>query len=176
MTSAALQRVQQRSVPAQQLLCAVNHLSPAHLNNFVNGATLALPNVLTEQGLEQLGPVAVIYHNPVTEESSGPVEVCVPYQGELSVPEGLTRRLDPEHREAYLTLTKREFGDSDLFNRARSELEHYARANGEVLAPLRQVDYGVWNTRGEDEVVGELALPMRWLNQLRPETRGRLFP
>ncbi len=176
MTSAALQRVQQRSVSAQQLLCAVNHLRPAHLNNFVSGATLALPNVLTEQEIEQLGPVAVIYHNPVTEESSGPVEVCVAYQGELSVPEGLITRLDPAHREAYLPLTKREFADSALFHRARSELERYVQGNGEVLGPLRQVDYGVWSTRGEDEVVGELALPMRWLNQLRPETRGRLFP
>ncbi|AWN22347.1 hypothetical protein DKM44_03095 [Deinococcus irradiatisoli] len=176
MTSAALRRVQQRAVPARQLLCAVNHLRPAHLSNFVNGATLALPNVLTEQGLEQLGPVAVIYHNPVTEESSGPVEVCVPYQGELKLPHGLTQRHDLPHREAYLPLTKREFTDSALFNRARSEVERYARANGDVLGPLRQIDYGVWNTRGETEVVGELALPLRWFNQLRPETRGRLFP
>ncbi|GAA4006362.1 hypothetical protein GCM10022631_17230 [Deinococcus rubellus] len=172
----AVTSVQFRFVPAQMMLCAVNRLRPAHLENFVGGASLALPQVLTDQGLEQLGPVAVIYHRPVTEDSDGPVEVCVPYQGDLSVPEGLTNRLDPDHREAYLPLTKREFQDSTLFNRARLGVEQAAQANGDVLGPLRQVDYGVWNTRGEDEVVGELALPMKWMNKLRPETRGRLFP
>lgn len=176
MTAPALPRVQFRFVAAQMMLCAVNHLRPEHLTNFVNGATLALPNILTEQSLEQLGPVAIIYHHPVTEESSGPVEVCVPYQGDLSAPEGLTTRLDPDHREAYLTLTKEEFLDSALFNQARLGVEQAAQANGDVLGPLRQVDYGVWATRGEHEVVGELALPMKWLNKLQPGTRGRLFP
>lgn len=176
MTASALARVQFRLVPAQLMLCAVNHLKPDQLSNFVSGATLTLPNVLTEQGLEQLGPVAIIYHQPVTQESSGPVEVCVPYQGELNVPDGLITRLDPEHRQAYLPLTKREFGDSTLFNRAQQSLEDAARANGDVLGPLRQIDYGVWATRGEDEVVGELALPMKWMNKLQPGSRGRLFP
>lgn len=169
-------RVQYRFLPARTLLCAVNRLRPAHLDNFVNGASLALPSVLTEQGLEQLGPVAIIYHSPVTEESDGPVEVCVPYQGNLSLPDGLIQRTDPEHREAYLPLTKREFLDSALFHAARREVEQAARANGDVLGPLRRMDYGVWATRGEHEVVGELAVPMKWFNQLRPESRGRLFP
>ena len=158
------------------MLCAINRLRPAQLENFVGGASLALPQLLTDQELEQLGPVMVIYHTPVTEAGGGPVEVCVPYRGELSVPEGLSIRTDPEHREAYLPLTKRDFTGSDLFNRARQAVEVAARANGDVLGPLRQVDYGVWTTRGEDEVVGELALPMKWMNKLRPETRGRLFP
>ena len=173
---ATARRVQHRDVPAQQMLCAVQRLKPQHLTRFVNGATLALPSILTEQAATQLGPVMVIYHQPITQESDGPVEICVPYSGELSVPEGLVTRLDPPHREAYLPMTKAQFRDSGLFNAARRELEAYARANGEATGPLRQIDFGVWEIRQEGNMVGEIALPMKWVNQLRPETRGRLFP
>ena len=173
---AAARRVQQRSVPAQQMLCAVQRLKPQHLTRFVNGATLALPAVLTEQAARQLGPVIVIYHQPVTEDSDGPVEVCVPFEGLLNAPEGLVTRLDPPHHEAYVPMTKAQFRESALFNAARRELEAYAGANGEVLGPLRQIDFGVWEIRQETDMVGELALPMKWFNQLRPQTRGRLFP
>ena len=128
------------------MLCAVNRLRPAHLENFVGGASLALPQVLTDQGLEQLGPVVVIYHTPVTEDSDGPVEVCVPYRGDLSVPEGLSTRTDPEHREAYLPLTKREFQDSALFNRGAARggaggAGQRRRAGAAQAGGLRRLDH-----------------------------------
>lgn len=176
MTLPASFAAQRRSVPERRMLCAINHLRPDQLEHFVGGASLALPSLLTEQSLEQLGPVAVIYHHPVNEESSGPVEVCVPYQGKLNLPDGLMTRLEIAHQQAYIVLTKQQFTDSALFHAARQELEAYVRANGEPLGPLRQIDYAVWNTRGSQEVVGELAIAFKWFNRLSPNSRGRLFP
>jgi hypothetical protein len=168
--------VQHRPVEARRLLYAIQKLRPEHLGNFVNGATLALPQILAVGGARQLGPVAILYHAPVTETSDGPVEVCVPFSGELEIPDGLQERQELPHREAYLPMNKTQFGDGTLFNAARRELEEYAQANGEQIGPLRQIDFGVWAESGPDDLVGELAVPLRWLNQIRPETRGRLFP
>ena len=171
-----LPSVQHRPVEVRRLLYAIQKLRPEQLGNFVNGASLALPQVLAVGGARQLGPVAILYHAPVTDTSDGPVEVCVPFEGELEIPDGLSERQELSHREAYLPLTKTQFGDGTLFNSARRELEAYAQANGDLIGPLRQIDFGTWAESGPDDIVGELALPLRWLNQMRPETRGRLFP
>ncbi|WP_420594449.1 hypothetical protein [Deinococcus sp.] len=175
-SSTAVARPQHRDVPARMMLCAVQRLRPEHVRAFVNGASQALPLIVAQQGAEPLGRVAVIYHQPVTDTSDGPVEVCVPYAGELNVPEGLSARHEPAHVEAYLPLTKPGFADAELLDEAWRSLRHYARANGEIMGPMRRIDYGVWETHGEGEMVGEIILPLKWFNQLRPNTRGRLFP
>lgn len=47
----------------------------------------------------------LIYHGEVNEDSVGPIEICIPVAAESAA----TRR-EPAHREAYVTLTKAQFG------------------------------------------------------------------
>jgi hypothetical protein len=54
----------------------------------------------------------VVFHNEVSHDSDGPVEVCVPIPALESRPAAATdrdRRTERAHREAYVTVTKAQF-------------------------------------------------------------------
>ena len=48
----------------------------------------------------------MVYHGEVSEDSDGPVEVCIPFSGPLDPMQNMTIRLDPEHHEAYASVTR----------------------------------------------------------------------
>jgi hypothetical protein len=52
------------------------------------------------------GDLFAVYYGEVSEDSDGPVEVCVPIAGPAALPPDLPVRPDREIREAYLTITR----------------------------------------------------------------------
>lgn len=98
--------VQLREVPPQKVVTLQRSLLVGELPGFIDAAHRDLYGALAAAGL-RAGPTSfVIYHGRVDEESDGPVEVCVPFEGVLE-PRGEMRiRLEPAHREAYTTITK----------------------------------------------------------------------
>jgi hypothetical protein len=51
----------------------------------------------------------VIFHGMVTADSDGPVEVCVPVSHPPQDPAELAWRVEPEHREAFISVTRTHF-------------------------------------------------------------------
>jgi DNA-binding transcriptional MerR regulator len=114
-----------RDVPRRSLLTALRHVTAAEITEFttelvvrIGGRTPGLP------GVE--GAPFLVYHGEVGEDGDGPVEWCrpIPDDDAAAVAErfGMTLRVEPAHREAFVRLTA-----------AETDATHGALA-GEVLA------------------------------------------
>ncbi|MGH2417902.1 MAG: MerR family transcriptional regulator [Candidatus Limnocylindria bacterium] len=95
-----------RDVPAQDILSLTRSLTVKDLETFIIDGTRELMKQVAAAGAT-LGPASfVIYHGAVTEDSDGPVEVCVPFTGTVTAAGEAIRRSEPAHREAFTTITR----------------------------------------------------------------------
>jgi DNA-binding transcriptional MerR regulator len=104
-------QVEVRTVPAQYVLTELHRPRWTHLEPWLTGAKQRVRKAAAEYG-GPAGDLFVIFHGPVTEESDGPVEVCLPVDPghePAGGVEGTTARWEPEHREAYVRITKAQF-------------------------------------------------------------------
>jgi DNA-binding transcriptional MerR regulator len=94
-----------RDVPAQDVISVTRSLHVKDLERFIVDTTRDLIHRVEAAGAA-VGPACfVVYHGEVNDDSDGPVEVCVPFRGEVDAPEGAAVRAEPEHREAFTTIT-----------------------------------------------------------------------
>ncbi|ADV67834.1 MerR family transcriptional regulator [Deinococcus maricopensis] len=113
---ASMYTVTVRDVPQQQVLTVQRTLFAAELPAYIEAAERALFERLARAGQAQSGPAFVIYHGQVNEDSDGPVEVCVPFDGAIA-PEGEQRlRLEGAHREAFTTITLAQCAFPEILN------------------------------------------------------------
>lgn len=148
--------VRERFVPAQRMATLSRRLYVADLQGFIMESFDTLHALV---GAQAAGASLVIFHGQVNADSDGPVEVCVPFSGTLTVPETVTVREEPAHQEAYVTLTKAQFVFPDIL-RAYDAVFEYARHHGTSgeLHP-REVYPRDWNTLGEHDPAGDVAYP-----------------
>src|SRR5438128_1705567 len=52
------------------------------------------------------GEIILIFYREVTADSDGPVEICLPVDGDAATKAGLLTRVEPPHREAYTRLVR----------------------------------------------------------------------
>ncbi|MGY1743958.1 MerR family transcriptional regulator [Blastococcus sp. SYSU D00695] len=98
--------VETRDVPELRLLTAERRLTVDELSDFIGRAREEILRALDSAGVPATGPMRVIYHGMVTEDSDGPVEVAVPFTGSLDpVGELRVRRQEPR-REAVTGVTR----------------------------------------------------------------------
>ncbi len=100
----AVYEVQTRQVPEQRVLTMSRHVRQPELQDFLMETMSALPTALEGTSAKTNTNVA-IYHGVVSADSDGPVEVCLPFQGELEAPPGTQVRIEPAHHEAFTTIT-----------------------------------------------------------------------
>lgn len=162
-------RISEREVGAQLLISRRRHLHTVDLEAWV---------VPTKQELLQLagrcgGPVAgplVIFHGEVTHDSDGPVEVGIPIDPatDPATVRGKTGdepevRVEPAHREAFVTVTKAQFEAPQIVS-AYDAVRSWAETKRRVLTgPGREV-YAVGvdpRTAAPDDVVCDVAYPIR---------------
>ncbi len=97
-----------RPVPEGDLLTAERRLTVEDLPGFIADAASRITGHLDASGAAAAGPLRVIYHGMVTEDSDGPVEVAVPFTGSVADADGLRVRRDPGGTEAFTALTRGE--------------------------------------------------------------------
>jgi len=76
-----------------------------HLEPFLMKVMGDLPTALEGTPARTDSHCFVIFHGEVSEDSDGPVEVCLPFAGELEAPAGMNIRVEPAHQEAFTTIT-----------------------------------------------------------------------
>ncbi len=89
--------VRQRDVPEQLVVSEQRHVLVPELPDWIAAAGTRLLRLADAHG-GATGPMFVIYHGQVSEDSDGPVEVCVPVREEPR--KGSEVRHEPAHREA----------------------------------------------------------------------------
>ena len=87
----AVHEIALRPIPEGNLLTAERRLTVEDLPAFIGDAAERITRHLDASGATEAGPLRVIYHGMVTEDSDGPVEVAVPFTGREAVT-ALTRR------------------------------------------------------------------------------------
>ncbi len=97
-----------RPVPEQDLLTAERRLTVEDLSGFIGDAATRITGHLEASGAAAAGPVRVIYHGMVTEDSDGPVEVAVPFTGSVAAVDDLRVRRLAGGTEAWTALTRAE--------------------------------------------------------------------
>ncbi|WP_189011673.1 hypothetical protein [Deinococcus malanensis] len=98
--------VAQRFVPALRIANLTRRVYVADLPTWILEVFRQLDDLT---GSRRAGGHLVIYHGAVNTDNDGPAEVCTPFTGSLTVPEGVSVREEPAHHEAFMTLTRAQF-------------------------------------------------------------------
>lgn len=97
--------IETRQIPDQQVATIERRVLVGGLPRFISEAMGLVHDALGQAGAES-GIPFVVYHGEVNTDSDGPVEVCVPYVGDVKPTGEIRLRLEPGHKEAYTRLTK----------------------------------------------------------------------
>ncbi len=97
-----------RTVPGKDLLTTTRRQTVDGLSDYIGDSVARITAHLHASGAAVAGPLRVIYHGMVTEDSDGPVEVALPFTGSVTAVDGLEVRRDPGGTEAWTALTRGE--------------------------------------------------------------------
>jgi len=106
--------VRERDVAAQTVLTEQRHIYIGQLTWTREAAARLTANAARCGGVT--GERFVIFHGMVTTDSDGPVEVCVPVSHPPEDPAELAWRVEPAHREAFISVTKTHFEIPAIFS------------------------------------------------------------
>ena len=148
-----------REVPDQVVLTEQRYVTSGELG-WIRAAADRLAAVAQRYG-GPAGPRFVVFHGEVTEDSDGPVEVCLPVAAGAVDPAVAGVRHEPAHTEAYIPVIRGHFEPPQIlsiYDAARRWVRDHGRV---VAAPPREVygypadpDHG-----GPDDLVCDVAVP-----------------
>ena len=87
-----LYRVDQKELADTVTISICDEVSIAELIPYIDRSIASLRAFAEDKGLEVTGPPIGIYHGEVNEDSNGPVEICLPFEGEAMPTEAITVR------------------------------------------------------------------------------------
>lgn len=148
-----------RQVPAQAVLTEQRYVTSGELR-WIREAGARLTEVAARHG-GPAGPRFVVFHGEVTEDSDGPVEVCVPVPADATGLAGSAVRHEPAHTEAYIPVIRGHFEPPQILS-IYDAARRWVRVRGLlVTAPPREV-YGYpadLDHGAPDDLVCDVAVP-----------------
>jgi DNA-binding transcriptional MerR regulator/effector-binding domain-containing protein len=149
--------VHQRDVPEQLVLTEQRHLLVHELPDWLPAAIGRLIGTAETFG-GIAGPVFVVYHGQVNQDSDGPVEVCVPIS---AAPDAdVATRVEPAHAEAYVRLTKAQVEFPQILS-AYDAVAQWIDAKGRSMSgPPREVYFNDFAAASSDDEVCDVAFPI----------------
>jgi DNA-binding transcriptional MerR regulator len=153
--------VQQRDVPEQLVLTERRHILQPILSSWLSDSIGRLYHTANQRFGGVRAPVFVIYHGEVNQDSDGPVEVCVPIAGGTEPGSDVSVRTEPEHREAYVRITKAQVDFPQILS-AYDAVSHWLSGNGHTItAAPREVYFADFVAAAPTDEVADIAFPMR---------------
>lgn len=154
--------VKTRTVPGTQALSMLEKVYVRDLPAFIDRAIHALYRQAGAQARRTIGHPTVIYHGEVNEDSSGPVEVCLPVEGGTGDTEEGMRLIEfPAGTEAYTTITGAQCRFPEIL-RAYDAVHAWITRNGRTPAgPPREIYFSDREQPEGDEPFCDIAWPIR---------------
>jgi len=153
--------VRVRDIPEQLVLTEQGHMQVDKLSAWIGAALGRLTGAARSVG-GVAGPVFVVYHGEVNEDSDGPVEACVPVGLEADGSAGLALRVEPEHREAFVRLRKAQVEFPQILS-AFDAVAQWIGAQGlEVAASPREIYFTDFLAAAPGDEVCDVAFPVRY--------------
>jgi len=151
--------IQVRDVPEQTVLTEEGRMLADALPGWIGAALWRQHAALDEAG-GPAGPPAVLYHGPVTMETEGLVEACTPVAAGAAAGLGAPTRVEPAHREAYVTIPKSLVAFPEILT-AYDAVESWITERGETMTGSpREVYFGDFEAAGPDDPVVDIAFPI----------------
>jgi DNA-binding transcriptional MerR regulator len=152
--------VETREVPEQTVATLQRNLTVGDLPAFIEDGFGRLEATLRSADAERAGAFFVIYHGEVNDDSDGPVELCMPFQGELASTGEVTVRTEPAHREAFTTITRSQVEFPGILD-AYAAVEAWIEREGREMAGAPREVYFVDGDVPPDEPFCDIAFPIR---------------
>jgi len=152
-------KIQERDIPDQFILTEQRHTTVGGLTDWM-GAAIGRHWQTAEAYGGISGPIFVIFHGAVDEDSDGPVEVC----GPIDPPEGTTvehpNRIEPAHHEVYVRLRKSQVQYPQILS-AYDAIDHWIAEQGRTATGSpREVYFTDFMNAGPDDEVTDIARPI----------------
>jgi DNA-binding transcriptional MerR regulator len=152
--------VETRQIPDQQIASVERKVLVGDLSAFIDEGMRTIYDVLSQASTES-GIPFVIYHGEVNTDSDGPVEVCVPYIGEVKPVGEIRLRLEPAHTEAFTRITKAQVAFPGILE-AYEAVEKWAADNERAaIGSPREVYFTDWSAAQDDDPACDIALPIK---------------
>jgi hypothetical protein len=150
--------IKQRDVPEQLVLTEQRSVRAGELPGFLNAAMGRLSRSASDHG-GVAGSTFVVYDGPVSEDAGVAVEVCVPIAAAPG--DGVAARVEPAHREAFVTLRKEQVAFPEIRS-AYVAVEEWVRAQGLTVADApREVYFAEFEAAAAGDEVCDVAFPVR---------------
>lgn len=156
-------------VPEQWVLTQRRHVLADELPLWI-GASLGR----LEEAARECGGVAgapfVAYHSEVSMESDGPAEACVPVADGAAAREWVAdkgrawetqARREPARRLVYTRISKAQVANPQIHAVFEAVEAWIAREGLEVAGPCREVYFADWDAAGPEDLVCDVAFPVR---------------
>jgi DNA-binding transcriptional MerR regulator len=150
--------IKTRHVPAQRVMSMQRRLHGHETDAFVREAKDAFSAQLGDE--QAAGPFTLIFHGRVDGENDGPLEAVLGCSEQVQPSELIGVRTEPEHEEAYTTITKAQWAYPAIL------AAYDAVACSPIVAghaPMRLSCREVYlvdpDTIGDDELVCDVAFP-----------------
>ena len=151
--------VRERDVPQQVVLTEQRHLHVHELSDWLGSTIGRLIDTAGRDFGGADGPVLVLYHGEVNQDSDGPVEVCVPISA-IEPDPGAPTRTEPAHHEAYVRLRKSQVEFPQILS-AYDAVASWVRSNGKsITGSPREVYFNDFAAAGPDDEVCDVAFPV----------------
>ncbi|MFC4453685.1 MerR family transcriptional regulator [Deinococcus sonorensis] len=147
--------------PAQQVAALSANVPIAGLEGFLREARVHLFDALRGAGAHADHGWFVVFHGQVNEDSDGPVELCVPFEGHLQPAGQLVVRTDAAGRELYTTVTRRQWAFPGILEAYDAVATAIQRQGLQMAGAPREVYWTEPDRVDEDERVCTIAWPVQ---------------
>jgi DNA-binding transcriptional MerR regulator len=152
--------IREREVPEQLVLTEQRHLKVDELPGWLPTAIGRLAGSAAGHG-GVAGPIFVVYHGEVNQDSDGPVEVCVPVDPAQGASSDMATRREPAHREAYVRLTKAQVEYPQILSAYDAVAQWIGSHGRSIEGSPREVYFTDWNAAGPADEACDVAFPVR---------------
>lgn len=156
----AMFEIEERSVPEATVLTIQRNVLVDSLPTFIGGAMSSLLDRVSAKGSEVGGPPFVIYHGEVNKDSDGPVEVCVPFIGNVAESSDFEVRIEPAHQEAYTRITKGQVEFPMILDAYEAVHKYIGDRGYEPAGSPREVYFADWDSVGPSDPACDIAWPV----------------
>lgn len=152
--------IETREVGPQTVATIERRVVVSDLPGFIDEAMGALHDLVAASGAEPEIPF-VVYHGEVNTDADGPVEVCLPFKGEVK-PSGEARiRSEPEHKEAFTRITKGQVAFPGILDAYQAVEKWVEEQKLDLSGSPREVYFADWNVIGPDDPGCDIAFPVK---------------
>ena len=152
--------VETRHVTEQSVATLQRSLTVGDLPAFIEKGFHRLRAALLEASAERAGAFFVVYHGEVNDDSDGPVELCLPFRGQLGGTGDMIVRTEPQHHEAFTTITRSQVEFPSILD-AYAAVEGWIKREGREMAGSPREVYFVDGDVPAEEPFCDIAFPIR---------------